>query len=195
MPNNDAIDWEIYDETMKQLIKQAVETFVQTESDLVSQISIYTDIRQGCSGVDFETKLHALRHNSWRANETERQGISEIATLYRQRELNLDSGDFKYTEFATVSHPELGGLEQLNEELKLFYAEHDDNGLATTFQKLAQIEEVQSKRLQSVINQSLTTGAFDALPTESPYFIGSNSPTDWYDHILKVEEGKVTLQN
>lgn len=140
--------------------------------DPMFQVAIWTDIQACVTAVDIETLAHAQEAKAQLQDMLRESGNEDGAREDEARPYNSSPADFLYTEYRTISHPELKTVQHLASPV------HPDRRFA--------IESAIEAHLLTVVSDLNKTKAFHRIPREPRVWVGVSSPRDWYDHVRAV---------
>jgi hypothetical protein len=163
------VDWTRYEEEVFLAVEDAVRHYNAgakgSNLETVSQISLTTSPQTRVTTIGFETLSHAVSLGSFVVRRPEDADPQIELTHYVSPE------DFQFREYHAVYHPALLPLA----ELKLSIPEQEQPAL-----------RVIETHLLSVRDHLVLHDVLGRLPRAQTFWIGINSPRDWYDHVLRL---------
>jgi len=163
------IDWARYEEEVYLAVEDAVRHYNAgakgSNLETLSQLSIRTSPQNRVTSIGFETLSHAVSRGAFVIHRPEDAEPEVELVTY------LNPSDFQFREYHCVAHPALLALGQLQ--------------LAKPTQEQVALRAIET-HLLSVRDRVVLSGVLGALPRSKSFWLGINSPQDWYDHVVRI---------
>lgn len=165
------VDWESYRASIIQLAIEAIEKYLETSTEKIYQIWIWTDIYAQIAQINFETLDHAMQS----LLGGEQPLTPEELTQFRPSSVGViinGTTDMLFYGFLSITTPQLAPIQDLDCT--------DDNVEAQVYARF-------ESELLAAIKSLIDDGVFRRLPHEEYVWISANSIQDWFDHTKYVK--------
>src|ERR1043166_1785409 len=172
----ESVDWSVYEidvyKAMQEAVRKYRRLYASSEiTEMVFQISIWTDGSAGVTAVNFETRRHAEDTIKEWEEIFRAEAWEQVVRDTESSEYEGNPASFKYKEFYKIIHPELALLR---------------SGRGFDADRAKAIDRRIEESLLRVVDRIIESGILKELPSEEEIWIGISSPLDWYDHVRKI---------